>query len=307
MKFRTITYRLTQSTLIFALAFLVFAASASADSFVYVVTGTPQFGTVDLNTGTFTAIGPGQPVQTEGLVPGPNGSLLSLGINGDLYSINPASGVTTLVGPTGLADCSLPTSPCGLNSANTLGELNGTIYATDFAENLYSVNPSNGQVTKIGATGMPTVTFVPLSTPNPDGSLNFYDSGLYDQNGKLYGSFDTGTVNFSTGVITTVIPDELYQIDPVTGLAASVGSTAFGIDGVADVNGTDYTFANTTGQILTMNLANGDATVVGALDPSAGLIFGAAPTPEPPSLILFGTCLLGLGVLGRRAALAKAG
>ncbi|MDE3180999.1 MAG: PEP-CTERM sorting domain-containing protein, partial [Acidobacteriota bacterium] len=305
MSIKTISNRLALPALIFSLAFFAFAASAVADSYVFVVTGTPQFGTVDLNTGAFTAIGPGLPVGGAGLVPGPNGSLLTLGINGDLYSINPSSGIPTLVGPTGLVDCSLPTSPCGLGSANTLGELNGTIYATDFAENLYKVNPSTGQTTKIGSTGMVPITFVPLSTPNPDGSLNFYDSGLYGQNGKLYGSVDTGTVNFSTGAITTVIPDTLYQIDPLTGLAASIAPTVFAIDSVANVNGTDYTIENNTSQILTIDLANGDTTVVGNLDPSAGLIFGATPTPEPGSLLLFGAGLLAIAWAVRRKVAAR--
>jgi len=42
-----------QQKLILSLALFLFAASASADSLVYVVTDSQQFGTVDINTGAF--------------------------------------------------------------------------------------------------------------------------------------------------------------------------------------------------------------------------------------------------------------
>src|ERR1700686_4071270 len=97
---------LTQQKLIFSLALVLLPASASA-SLVYVVTGGQQFGTVDLATGLFHQIGPNTPEGEGGLVPGPNGSLLTLTLSGNLDSINPATGVTSVVGPTGLADCSV--------------------------------------------------------------------------------------------------------------------------------------------------------------------------------------------------------
>ncbi len=48
---------LKQQMLIVSFALTLFAVSAHADSFVYVVTDSQQFGTVDLNTGAFHQIG----------------------------------------------------------------------------------------------------------------------------------------------------------------------------------------------------------------------------------------------------------
>src|SRR5579872_6391125 len=94
---------------------VVFAAFASADSLVYVVsagiTGNGTFGTVDLNTGAFQQIGPGEPDGYFGLAPGPNGSLVSLTYTGNLDSIEPATGVPTRIGPTGLGNCINPLLP----------------------------------------------------------------------------------------------------------------------------------------------------------------------------------------------------
>ena len=282
-----------------AFSLVLFATSASADS-VYVVNSNNQFGTVDLGTGAFQQIGPNMPEEGGGLTPGPNGSLLTLGITGNLDSINPNTGVTTVIGPTGLADCSLPTSPCGPTSANAIAGLGGSFYVTDFANNLYSVNPVTGHTTRIGSTGMPAVTFVPLSTPNPDGSLNFYGEALFSANGKLYATFDTGTINFTTGVVTPVIAENLYQIDPATGKSTLIAPTTFALDTVVGVNGTFYGFKNDTGQIVTLNLANGQTSTVGNFDPNAGLIFGATPVPEPTSIVLALFGIAGLAFYTRR-------
>jgi hypothetical protein len=109
---------------------------------VYVLGDGGQFGTVNLSTGSFSSIGPGLPVAAGGLVQGSAGNLFTLGFNGDLNSINPSTGAVSVIRATGLGDCSLPTSPCGLNSANTIGKFGSKLYATDLANNLYSVNPA---------------------------------------------------------------------------------------------------------------------------------------------------------------------
>ena len=272
---------LTREKLIVALT--VFAASANASS-VYVVNLSQQFGAVDLSSGAFRQIGPKAPELVGGLVPAPNGSLFTLGSSGNLYSINPPTGITTLVGPTGLANCATPASPCGPTSANTIGAVGGTIFATDFHNNLYRVNAGTGAATLIGPTGMQAVPFVPFTT-NPDGSVNLFDSTLLGVGGKLYATFDAFTVNPTSGkVVTVVIPADLYQISPSTGVATLIAPTALNLGALADVNGIIYALNDGTSQVVTFDLMNGSTSFVTNF--AGGPFFGASAVPEPASLAL---------------------
>jgi len=106
------------------------------------------------------------------------------------------------------------------SAPHVLSREGGTIYATDFANNFYTLNPSNGVATLVGATGVPPVPFVPAST-NPDGSVNFYDENMFGVGGKLYLNFDAATFNPATSVFTTAISPVLSQIDPIEGHQAS--------------------------------------------------------------------------------------
>ena len=97
-------------------------ASRGNHLLVYVITVGLEFGAIDLRSGAFLPIGPGLPANVgDGLIPGPRRSLLSLGFDGSLVAIDPATGKTSVVGPTGLGDCSTPASPCGPNSALWIG------------------------------------------------------------------------------------------------------------------------------------------------------------------------------------------
>jgi hypothetical protein len=69
---------LTQPKWMLSLAFALLSCSANASPLVYMVTGNQQFGTVDLATGAFAQIGPNTPEGDDGLLVGPNGSLLTL-------------------------------------------------------------------------------------------------------------------------------------------------------------------------------------------------------------------------------------
>ncbi len=66
--------------------------------------------------------------------------------------------------------------------------LTARYYATDFAQNLYSVDPTCGAAKLIGPTGIPALTFAPFSE-NPDGSVNVYGESLFSAHGKLYAFF----------------------------------------------------------------------------------------------------------------------
>jgi len=280
---------LTHHKLIVSLALFLLPAFATASPLVYVISGNAQFGTVDLGNGVFRQIGSQTLEGSTGLVPGPNGSLLTLGFSGNLDSIDAATGVSTVKGPTGLADCSsYPASPCGPTSVSAFGNFGGSLYATDFANNFYTLNTATGAATLIGNTGIPALPFIPGIVVN--GSLNFYDEILFGAGGKLYATFDVGMHDFATSVNTIVIPPNLYQINPSTGLATLVAPTALGLTALTNVNGTIYgfTFDGEMSQGVTLNLANGNTSPVSGVDPAAGSIGGAAAVPEPASIALAG-------------------
>src|SRR5271157_4588342 len=106
------------STLLACLALVLAATVANAAPLVYVVNGSQQFGTINIATGAFQQIGPTQPeAGSIGLAAAPNGSLVTFAYSANLYSINPVTGNSTLVGPTGLDSCVNASSSCGPTSA----------------------------------------------------------------------------------------------------------------------------------------------------------------------------------------------
>ena len=259
------------------------SASAKRSHLVYVITGGLEFGTLDLHSGTFLPIGPSLPPDVgQGLVRGPGKSVLSLAFSGNLVAIDPVTGVTRVVGATGLSDCSTQTSPCGPHSANVIGSLDGRLYATDFANDLYSVNPVTGAARLIGPTGMPALTFIPFST-NADGTVNVYSESLFSARGKLYANFATLTVDFATGTSKVVIPGALYQINPETGHARLIAPTDPNITAAVNVNDIIYGFDIALGEVVTINLTNGQTLPVTKVDSAAGGIAGATPALPTPA------------------------
>lgn len=252
------------------------AAKAHAQRFVYVVTSNQQFGTVNLDTGSFSQIGPNTPEGQANLVWGPGGSLYSLTYSGNLETINPVTGMTIVIGQTGL-----------YFNAFDLAGVGGRLYATDFANNIYSVDPATGAATLIRATGIPSDPAIPF-TVNSDGTINLCDESFYGIAGRLFATFDAFTLDPSTLAEMPVVVPALYEIDAQTGVATPVAGTALNVGATVEVAGRVYGFQwMTTGftdagpqvasELVTLDLSNGIDQPLLQIDPAAGGVTGAAP------------------------------
>jgi hypothetical protein len=284
--------------IILSVALVLSSLPASANT-LYVVNNAQQFGTINPATGAFQPIGPGTPEGESGLVPGANGSLLTLTFSGNLDAIDPITGATTVIGATGLGNCTTGVPPqCGPNSASTIGALGGNIFATDFANNLYSVDSSSGHASLIGSTGIPAVPFIDGSQ-NPDGTINVVDADLFSAGGQLYEYFEALAINpFGPlpVVVNEVIAPDLYRVNPMTGAATLLGPAPVTFTAVANIGGTIYAFDGSQGDLVTLNLATRNANFVANLDPNAEIISGAVSTPEPTSIALTAIGIVALGI-----------
>ncbi len=273
-----------------ALTLLSTAAHAASPKLVYVITtgaNGPQFGAIDIANGGFLPIGKPEPAQLADLVWW-KGSLLSLAVSdpyaGDLVRINPIDGKLTVIGSTGL----------GYN-AFSIAALGNKLYLTDISGNLYTVDPKNGGATFLAATGMPPDSVPPFTT-NSDGTLNLCDQSFYAVGSSLYVTFDAFNIDPATLAVNEnpsniSVSPALYRINPSTGAATVVGPTYLQFGATVEVGGKFYAFRlSPTGfaggaptafnELYTLDVSTGAAQFLRVVDPSAGIVGGAAPV-EP--------------------------
>lgn len=234
---------------------LVGVAVAGAQT-VYVASSDGQFGTLNLSTGAYTLIN----VPTfylGGLGYGPGGQLYGLANNGNLYTVS-ATGVETLVGPTGINEA----GGWGMG-----GGPGGVLWGQGDGQ-VYSINPTTG-----GATALPMpLGYITGAVPVTDNAGNLY-----------LGNSGTGN---------------LFSINTTTGASSLIGfmTTNGVVEGMAWAGGSMWA-ADYSGFTYRINPATAAATEVATYNLNdAGEIFAMASqfnaVPEPAPL-----AALGLGAL----------
>jgi hypothetical protein len=147
---------------------------------------------------------------------------------------------------------------------------------------------------------MPAVTFVPDATIPGGDTFDGFDESLFSAGGNLYATFDTINIEPNPFTVTPIISPDLYQINPLTGHATLIGPTTLTLGAAVNVDGAIYAFENMDSQVLALSVANGGTSFVSNFDPAAGIIDGAAPTPEPASIMLVGIGVAAAAIVRRR-------
>jgi hypothetical protein len=237
-------------------------------------------------------------------------TILGTADNGNLYSIVPATGATTLIGAQGV-------------TLTDIAAFGGLLYGVDSTTNLYSIDPITGHAILIGATGQS------------------FNSLAFDSSGVLYaaGAATTNlfTINTGTGTATQAtngvnaaykaggdlafVGSTLYltaqinvngyttleTVDLTTGAVTAIG-TDLGVKnvyGLAYYDGVLYGFSNPTGnsaEAISIDLTTGVGTLLASYGGAGrgafafnGATYNGVAVPEPATLATAGIALIALG------------
>jgi hypothetical protein len=229
-------------------AMMVPAVATANDTYAFETAQNGDFGVLDLDTGAFNKCG------NSGLTLGG----LGVGVTNPLYTAqyHSLSGITTIYT---LAPSNGALTPVETDSISAVGVFGstkpGSLYATDFTGELYSINPLNAVATMVGPTGVPMTVDVGMST----GSSTLY------------------LTHKST----------LYKIDTKTGHGKKIGAASDSITAMVMVGGVLYgaTQANPPA-LVTLDTTTGASTPIATISGETTYAYGLAPAPKQKS----GTC-----------------
>lgn len=230
----------------------------------------------------------------------------------NLYTIDPTTGVSTLVGNMGVEMTDIALSN---------GVMFGVSFPVSGPDSLYAINPSTGAATLIGPTGV----FLNALQFSPDGTTLYAAGGaplcgptpphptacdtLYTVNTTTgaatpvgaAGSYNSsGDLEFASNLYltsATSTTDQLFTVDPTTGAGTPLGDIGYAqVYGLAYVpeTGTLYGFNDVGNNVISINTGTGAGTFVAKYSGSFEILGAAAAVPEPKSA---GILVVGFGVL----------